>query len=67
MTLPTEDLAPEEQSGDLITWMAPGTLRLGAAGLATIAAGAFALGIIAAVALLAATRYTLPGRRPTVH
>jgi len=67
VTLPTEDLAPEEQSGDLVTWMAPGALRLGAAGLASVAAAAFALGIIAAVALLAATRSALPGRRPTVH
>ena len=42
MTLSTEDLSPEEPSG-LVTWMEPGALRLGGAGVATLLAGAFAL------------------------
>jgi hypothetical protein len=67
MTLPTEDLAPDEPRGDLVTWMAPGALRLGAAGLATVALGAFALGLVAAMALLGASRHRFPAERPTVH
>ena len=66
MTLPTEDLSPEEPSG-LVTWMDPGAPRLGAAGVAVLLAGAFALGIVAALALLNAAREAPPIGRPTVH
>jgi len=66
MTLPTEDFSPED-TPPLVTWMAPGHISLGAAGLATAIAGAFALGIVVAVGLLAATRRISPARRPTVH
>jgi len=67
MPLPTDDLDPEEPRGDLVTWMAPGPLQLGAAGVITAIVGAFALGIIAAVGLLAATRGPTRTQRPTVH
>ena len=67
MALPIDDLDPEEPRGDLVTWMAPGALQLGAAGVVTAVIGAFALGIIAAVGLLAATRRLPDVRRPTMH
>jgi len=67
MTLPTEDLAPDEPRGELVTWMAPGALKLGAAGLASVIGGAFILGLVTALALLAASRHRLPGERHTVH
>ena len=53
MTLPTEEFAPEEQSGELVHWMGPGRLRLGTAGLAAVAGAAFALGIAAALGAFA--------------
>jgi hypothetical protein len=62
MTLPIEDLEPEEPSGELVHWMAPGQLRVGPAGIAVLAAAAFAVGVAAALAALAAGRWIGPRR-----
>lgn len=62
MTLPTEEFTPEQPSGDLVHWMAPGRLRFGAAGLSATAVTAFALGVAAAFGALAAFRYLAPRR-----
>ena len=62
MTLPIEDLEPEEPSGELVHWMAPGQLRVGAAGIAVLAAAAFAIGVAAALGALAAGRWIGPRR-----
>ena len=62
MTQPTEDFAPEEQNGELVHWMAPGSLSIGAAGVTALAVAAFALGIAAALVVLAAGRWIGPRR-----
>lgn len=62
MTLPTEDFAPEAPTGELVHWMEPGRMKLGAAGVSTAAVAAFALGIAAAFGALAAFRYLAPRR-----
>lgn len=62
MTLPTEEFTPEQPSGDLVHWMEPGRLQLGAAGVSAAAVTAFALGVAAAFGALAAFRYLAPRR-----
>ena len=62
MTLPIEDLGPEEPSGELVHWMAPGRFRLQPAGVSATAIAAFALGASAAFGLLALTRWLGPRR-----
>ena len=62
MTYPTEDFAPDEPSGELVRWMAPGSLHLRAAGVAALTVGAFALGVAAALGMLAAGRWIGPRR-----
>ena len=62
MTQPIVDFTPEEPSGELVHWMAPGNVRLRAAGVAALAAGAFALGVAAALGVLAAGRWLGPRR-----
>jgi hypothetical protein len=54
MTLPTEEFAPEEQSGELVHWMAPGSLSVGAAGVIALTVAAFALGVAATLSATAA-------------
>jgi hypothetical protein len=59
MTLETEDLAEATPpAGELVHWMEPGELRVGAAGLAA----AFALGAVAAVGAVMALRWLAPRR-----
>ena len=62
MTQPTEDFDSEAPSGELVHWMAPGTLRVGPAAAVALAAAAFALGIAAALGVLAAGRWIGPRR-----
>ena len=62
MTLPTEDFAPEEPSGELVHWMAPGHLRVSMAAVAALTAAAFALGVAAGLGALAAGRWLGPRR-----
>ena len=62
MTHPTEDFEPEEPSGELVHWMAPGSLSVGAAGVIALTVAAFALGIAAALGATAAGRWLGPRR-----
>jgi len=62
MSLPIEDFAPDAPQGELVHWMEPGRLQLGAAGASTAAAAAFALGVAAAFGMLAAFRWVAPRR-----
>ncbi len=57
-----EAMATPPSDGELVHWMARGPMRLGASGVAATAAAAFALGIAAAFAALAAYRYLEPRR-----
>jgi hypothetical protein len=58
MSLPTEDFAPETPSGELVHWMAPGELRVGATGIAAV----FAVGLLAGLGALAAFQWLAPRR-----
>ncbi len=58
MSLSIEDFEPEVPSGELVHWMAPGELRVGAAGLAA----AFGLGLAVGLAALAAFQWIAPRR-----
>lgn len=60
MTLEIEDISAETTPGDgeLVHWMEPGHVRVGAAGLAA----AFALGAVAAIGALMALRWLAPRR-----
>ena len=62
MSLPIEDYAPEEPSGELVHWMGSGEFRVGPAGLSAAALAAFALGMAAAFGALAAYRWLAPRR-----
>lgn len=62
MTLPAEDFTPEAPRGELVHWMEPGAVRLEAPGLVVTAVAAFAVGIAAAFAGLAAWRWVEPRR-----
>lgn len=62
MTQPTPDFAPEAPSGELVHWMAPGSLHLRTAGVAALTVAAFALGVAAALGALAAGRWLGPRR-----
>lgn len=62
MTLYIEEIGPEEPSGELVHWMEPGRMQLGAAGVSASVLAAFALGAAAAVGVLAALRWLSPRR-----
>jgi hypothetical protein len=62
MTLPNEEFTPDAPSGELVHWMEPAHLRLGAAGVSATAVAAFALGIAAAFGTMAAVRWLAPRR-----
>ncbi|THD77173.1 MAG: hypothetical protein E7812_14570 [Phenylobacterium sp.] len=47
-----DDVLPPEPNGELVRWMQPRPLTVGAAGISLATAGAFALGALAVVALL---------------
>lgn len=67
----TDDYS-EEPEGEVVQWMAPKPLSVGAAGLASAVAGAFVLGALTAVGVLAALHWIEPrgreaGWRPRLH
>ena len=63
MTLSAEDFTtPEAPRAELVHWMEPGQMRLEPPGLALTAVAAFAVGIAAAFAALAAWRWVGPRR-----
>lgn len=58
-----DDVLPNEPNGEVVHWMAPRPMAVGPAGVSLAAAGAFALGAAAAVAVLAAMHWLTPERR----
>jgi hypothetical protein len=57
-----DDLGQPTPEGELVHWMEPKPLRVGPAGVSAAAAGAFALGVVATVAVLALTHWLGPER-----
>jgi hypothetical protein len=60
MSLPTDEILPEEPNGELVHWMEPAHARLGPA-VGPAAAG-FLLGVAAAVGGFLLWRYLAPKR-----
>ena len=48
-----DDILPVEPNGEVVHWMQPRPLTLGAAGISMSIAGAFALGALAAIVAVA--------------
>jgi hypothetical protein len=59
-----DDILPPEPNGEIVHWMEPRPLTVGAAGISMATVGAFALGAAAAVAVLGLMRWLGPERRP---
>jgi hypothetical protein len=57
-----DDLGLVETNGEVVHWMRPRPLSLGPAGISAAAAGAFALGAVTAVAVLAMLHWLGPQR-----
>jgi hypothetical protein len=57
-----DDLGPVEPDGEVVHWMAPKPLSVGALGISAAAAGGFALGAATAVAVLALLHWLGPER-----
>jgi hypothetical protein len=57
-----DDILPQEPNGELVHWMEPKPLTVGPAGISAAAAGAFALGVAAAVTVLALMHWLGPER-----
>jgi hypothetical protein len=57
-----EDLGQPAPDGELVHWMEPKPLTVGPAGVSAAAAGAFALGVVATLAVLALTHWLGPER-----
>jgi hypothetical protein len=57
-----DDILPPEPNGELVHWMEPRPLTLGAAGISVAAASAFALGALAAVAVISLLHWGGPER-----
>jgi hypothetical protein len=58
-----DDVLPAEPNGELVHWMEPRPLSFGPAGLGVAVAGAFALGLAAALIVVGVTRLAGPERR----
>ena len=58
-----DDVLPGEPNGELVHWMEPRPLTFGPTGLSLAVAGAFALGLAAALLAVAAARMAGPERR----
>ncbi|HEX3699941.1 MAG TPA: hypothetical protein VHV27_04635 [Phenylobacterium sp.] len=61
-----DDILPPEPNGELVHWMQPRPLTVGATGISLATAGAFALGALAVVALLGMMRLRAAPRDATV-
>ena len=57
-----DDVMPPEPGGELVHWMEPRPMSLGAAGVTLTAVGAFALGALAAVTVLSLFHWVGPAR-----
>jgi hypothetical protein len=57
-----DDVLPPEPNGEIVHWMEPRPLRLGAAGISLATASAFALGALTAVAVLGLMHWLGPER-----
>ena len=55
-----DDILPEEPNGELVHWMEPKPMSLGAMGVTAATAGAFALGVAATLAVVAVLRLRDP-------
>ena len=53
----------EEPDNEVVQWMAPKPLSVGAAGIASVASAAFVLGALTAVGVLAALHWIEPRSR----
>lgn len=67
-----DDDFTEEPENEVVQWMAPKPLSVGAAGIASVASAAFVLGALTAVGVLAALHWIEPrgreaGWRPRLH
>ena len=58
-----DEVLPEEPNGELVHWMEPRPLSFGPAGLGMAVAGAFALGLAAALIAVGVRRMGGPERR----
>jgi len=57
-----DDVGPVESNGEVVHWMAPKPLSVGAVGISAAAAGAFALGAATTVVVLALLHWLGPER-----
>ncbi|RAK56935.1 hypothetical protein [Phenylobacterium deserti] len=57
-----DDILPEEPNGELVHWMEPKPLSLGAVGITAATAGAFAIGVAATLGVLAVLHLLGPDR-----
>jgi hypothetical protein len=57
-----DDVLPNEPNGEVVHWMEPRPMSVGPAGVSMAAAGAFALGALATVAVLAMMHWLKPER-----
>lgn len=67
-----DDDFSEEPENEVVQWMAPKPLSVGAGGIASVASAAFVLGALTAVGVLAALHWIEPrsredGWRPRLH
>lgn len=60
-----DEVLPEEPNGELVQWMEPRPLSVGATGLTLAAAGAFALGVAATLIAVGLSRLGGREARPT--
>jgi hypothetical protein len=58
-----DDVLPGEPNGELVQWMEPRPMTFGATGLSLAVAGAFALGLAAALIAMGVSRMAGPERR----
>ena len=58
-----DDVGPVETAGEVVHWMDPKPLSVGPVGISAAAGGAFALGAVAAVAVLALMHLVGPERQ----
>lgn len=62
MSLPTDEILPEEPNGELVHWMERGPVRVGPAAVSATAVGAFAAGVLATIGAYALYRWMAPRR-----